>query len=127
MIFPLSQDWADQFGRDWISAWNSHNLDRICGHYASEVEFASPFVISLTGDPKGIIRGLPALRSYFQVALEKFPTLQFSPIFVCAGVSTITLIYHSVNNLIAAETMEIDGQGRVFRIYAQYSRKSKVS
>ena len=121
-LFPLSEEWADRFAREWIAAWNSHDLDRICSHYAADIEFTSPFVMSLAGNPDGTILTVPALREYFGRALERFPDLQFEHLFTCAGIRTVTVVYRSVNTLVAAETMELCTEGKVMRTFAQYSR-----
>lgn len=120
-LFPLSQEWADRFARDWISAWNSHDLDRICSHYAADIEFTSPFVVSLAESPDGTILSIPALRKYFAQALERFPDLHFEPMFTCAGIRTVTVVYRSINELVAAETMELCAEGKVMRAFAHYS------
>ena len=49
MIAPADIAAARAFARDWVAAWNSHDLDRILSHYAEDVEFRSPFVVALTG------------------------------------------------------------------------------
>jgi ketosteroid isomerase-like protein len=47
----------EQHGREWIAAWNAHDLDRILAHYAEDVEFRSPFVAKLMGRSDGLVRG----------------------------------------------------------------------
>lgn len=54
--------------------WNSHDLDRIMGHYSERIEFVSPFIVKLLGDPPGIVRGKEALRDYFSKGLANIPT-----------------------------------------------------
>lgn len=31
---PITQAFAQQFSREWIDAWNAHDLDRVLSHYA---------------------------------------------------------------------------------------------
>jgi len=121
ITFPITQEWAERFGREWIAAWNSHDLDRICSYYAADIEFTSPFVTGLTGDPDGSVIRIAALRRYFHSALEQFPALEFTYLFTCAGIRTITVVYSSIHSLTAAETMELCGEGKVVRTFAQYS------
>ena len=33
---------AKRFAREWIEAWNSHDLDAILSHYATDVVLTSP-------------------------------------------------------------------------------------
>jgi hypothetical protein len=121
ITFPITQQWAEDFGQEWIAAWNSHDLDRICSHYAADVEFTSPFVARLTENADGTITRLPNLRKYFSSALDRFPELTFDYFFTCAGIRTVTVVYRSVNGLTAAETMEFAPEGKVIRCFAQYT------
>ncbi len=34
---------AAAFAREWLAAWNSHDLERILSHYATGIVFLSPF------------------------------------------------------------------------------------
>ena len=53
------------FAREWLTAWNAHDLERILAHYSEDVELTSPFVAKLTGRSEGVLRGKAALRDYF--------------------------------------------------------------
>jgi ketosteroid isomerase-like protein len=118
----ISDDQAAAFGRAWLEAWNAHDLDRILGHYAEDVESRSPFVAKIAGEPSGVLKGRERLRPYFAEALRKFPDLRFRDLRAHAGVSSVTLTYRSVQDLYAAEVMVLDEAGRVVRVDAHYSR-----
>lgn len=62
---------------DWIESWNSRNLDRIMGHYDSQVVFEANTVVRRWGRPDGILRGTGELREHFRRGLEKAPELHF--------------------------------------------------
>ncbi|MGC3956938.1 MAG: nuclear transport factor 2 family protein [Verrucomicrobiota bacterium] len=106
---------------EWLAAWNAHDVERILAHYAEDVEFFSPFVAKLTGNPEGVLRGKAALRDYFTRGLAAYPTLKFEFIRLYPGVRSCVLEYRSVNDLRAAETMEFDGAGKVCRVQAHYA------
>ena len=36
---------ANLFAADWIDAWNSHDLERILGHYSDDFEMCSPLIV----------------------------------------------------------------------------------
>ena len=108
------------FAEDWYAAWNSHDLERIVGHYAKDVVFASPFLAALDESTGGELRGLDALRRYFALALRRYPRLRFEPIEMFAGARSVVLHYISVDGLLAAETMELDDHGLVVRALAHY-------
>ena len=37
----IDSTWAHEFAREWIAAWNSHDLELILSHYADDFEMAS--------------------------------------------------------------------------------------
>ncbi|MEP6572277.1 MAG: nuclear transport factor 2 family protein [Gemmatimonadota bacterium] len=116
----MDQTRADGIARAWIDAWNAHDLERILSHYSERVEFTSPFVTGITGDPTGTLRGKPALRAYFSRALETYPALQFKLLHALPGVSSVALHYESINALRAVEVMTIGSAGEVERVQVHY-------
>lgn len=118
----MTDEQAAAFAREWIEAWNSHDLDRILAHYDEHVEFRSPFVIAITGDPSGRLVGRERLRAYFAEALKRYPDLRFTLYHAFAGVSSVVLHYLSVKNLQAAEVMTLDAAGRAVRVDCHYSK-----
>jgi hypothetical protein len=117
----ISAERANAFARAWIDAWNAHDLTAILSHYADDVEFFSPFVVRVLNDPAGVIRGKAALAAYFSRGLERFPELHFELHRVLAGVQSVTLYYRSVDDLQAAEVMELDASGKVRRALCHYA------
>ena len=111
---------ADAFARDWIEAWNAHDLDRIMHHYAENVEFVSPLVTVLLGDPSGTVHGREALRAYVERGLAAYPNLAFRSAHALAGVGSVTITYESVGGRLSAEVMELDDAGMVRRVLAHY-------
>jgi len=118
----ITEEQAAAFGRDWVDAWNRHDLDAILAHYDEQVEFRSPFVAKIAGEPSGVLKGVARLRPYFAEALRKYPDLKFTELRALAGVSSLTLTYRSVLNLRAAEVMTLNDAGRVVRVECHYSR-----
>lgn len=117
----LTPEQARRFADEWFAAWNAHDLDAILGHYADDIAFSSPFVVALNDDPTGTIHGKETLRAYFHRALTAYPDLRFLPLHILSSVASVTLVYQSVKDLIAAEVMIFDADGRVSRVYAHYS------
>ena len=116
----LSEQQAQSFAEEWYAAWNSHDLEAMLGHYSDDVEFTSPFVVAIFGEPSGTIRGKEDLRAYFTRGLERFPELRFEPLDLLVGVDSVTLIYVSVEERRAAEVMTLGADGRVVRVLAHY-------
>ena len=119
----ITEQEAEKFAIDWIAAWNDHDLNRVMAHYKDDVEYFSMFVAKLTNDSSGRIKGKENVREYLSKGLVAYPELKFKFINVFVGVSSITLLYESVNNLIAAEVFELDSQGLVKRVQCHYSKK----
>jgi len=122
----LTEDEADAFVAEWMEAWNSHDLDRILGHYADDVEYYSPFIAQMAapGGPgsDGRLIGKAAVREYFAAALAKFDDLHFDPpVHVAVGAGSVSFVYRSVNDLTAVETLVFaPGSRIVARAHCHY-------
>ena len=101
----------DAFAREWETAWNSHDLDRILAHYAEDAVFRSMKAMRLVGT--GELRGKGALRAYWQAALDAQPDLHFDVISVFHGHGMMVITYLNQRNVLAAETLRFDASGRV--------------
>jgi hypothetical protein len=112
---------AKSFAREWIEAWNSHDLDSILSHYAADVVLTSPVAAKLLGDPRGTVEGATALRSYFQRGLETYPNLHFGLLEVMQGISSLVLCYINQKGSKTAEFMEFGQNGKIVRVVANYS------
>jgi hypothetical protein len=47
----ITQQQSERLARDWVEAWNRHDLDGIMAHYTDDVAFTSPFVAALANEP----------------------------------------------------------------------------
>ncbi|HKW35221.1 MAG TPA: nuclear transport factor 2 family protein [Candidatus Acidoferrum sp.] len=109
------------FAQEWIQAWNSHDLEAILSHYASDVTLTSPVAASLLNDPSGTVRGKEALRQYFRRGLEAYPNLTFELLDVLSGLSSVVLFYQNHKKTKTAEFMEFDKSEKVIKVVANYS------
>ncbi len=112
---------AQDFAIEWITAWNSHDLDRILSHYADDVEVTSPLVETVLGPGRVTVRGKEMLRIYWGAALAKYPDLRFKLYRAYAGSRSVVLHYQSIQALVGAECMELDSAGLVRRVLAHYA------
>ena len=117
----LTGEWVREFAADWVSAWNAHDLEAILAHYAEGVVLTSPVAARLLGDPAGNVRGKAAVRDYFSKGLEAFPNLKFELVDVMWGLSSVVLYYVNQRGTKTGEFMEIDGDGKVVRVVANYN------
>ena len=110
----------EEFSRQWIASWNSHDLDRIMDHYAESIDFTSPKIVKLFALEDGRIKDRSILREYFAKGLEAYPDLHFELYYVLEGVNSVVLYYRSVNNALAAEYMALNADGRIIEVKAHY-------
>lgn len=116
----ITEEKAQAFAKDWIAAWNTHDLTQIISHYDEGVEYHSMFVKKLIKDSSGTIVGKNHLKEYLGRGLQAYPNLKFQLLNVFTGISSIVLHYQSVNNLIAAETFEFNQKGLIRRVQCHY-------
>lgn len=115
----ISRERADEFARDWIDAWNSHDLERILAHYDDDFVMSSPRIAVVAGKPSGVLRGKGAIGAYWKKALALAPELRFELIGTFVGADCVVLHYHGVRGP-AAEVFFFDAGGRVVRSAASY-------
>ena len=120
MTEVLTDAAADAFVASWLAAWNAHDVDAITAHYADDVEYHSPFVAQLADGP-GHLKGLDAVRTYVTAALERYPDVHFDPpSLVGVGAHSLSMVYRSVNDLTAVETLVLGPDGKVTLALCHY-------
>ena len=117
----MTRDDAWKLANDWVTAWNTRDLDAIMAHYEDAVELTSPVAARLLGASDGKVAGKANLRAYFQRGLEAYPELHFHLEDVLWGVSSIVLYYTNQKGTRTAEFMELSAAGKVARVVANYN------
>jgi ketosteroid isomerase-like protein len=117
----LDQPFAEGFARDWLAAWNSHDLERILSHYTDSFEMSSPYITQLASEASGSIKGKDAVRAYWANALAQFPGLRFDLLDILLGVDSLTLYYEGAKGRPVAEVFHFDAAGKVSKAYAHYA------
>jgi predicted ester cyclase len=90
-------------------------------HYAEDVVLVSPVVARILCDPLGTVKGKDALRAYFKKGLEAYPNLKFDLLDMMWGLSSVVLYYVNQKGTKTGEFMEIDSNGKVVRVVANYN------
>lgn len=116
----IDKKFAEHFAKDWIDAWNSHDLDRILSHYSDQFEMSSPVIVQIAGEPSGTLKGKAAVGGYWAKALQLIPDLRFELLAILAGVNSITLYYKGARGL-AAEVFHFGSDQKVVKAYAHYA------
>ncbi len=115
----LDKAFVEHFARDWIDAWNSHDLARILAHYHDDFEMSSPFIVQIANEPSGTLKGKEAVGAYWSKALALIPNLRFELVTVLAGVHSLTLYYKGTRGM-SAEVFHFGPDRTVLRAFAHY-------
>jgi hypothetical protein len=117
----INKDWADRFARDWVDSWNAHDLEKVLVHYTWDIEMSSPFIVSLTGETSGTLKGKAQVAAYWRRALERVPDLHFElyQVFVC--MNSITIYYRALLGKLATEVLYFNPDGKAYKALAHYN------
>ena len=116
----MTREDAWSLAKDWVGAWNAHDLDLIMTHYDDAIELTSPVAAQLLGSSDGKVVGKANLRAYFQRGLEAYPELRFRLEDVLWGLSSVVLYYTNHKGTRTGEFMELSASGKVVRVVANY-------
>jgi hypothetical protein len=117
----LDKRFADEFSREWIESWNAHDLPRILGHYADDLEMSSPLIAQLVGQPSGFLKSKSAVAAYWRKALDLVPDLHFTLTNCFVGAESLVISYKSSLGRAAAETLVFNSERLVCRAFAHYA------
>lgn len=117
----ISKEKAQEIAHQWIQAWNEHKIDDMISLYSEDIVFTSPYVVEISGNQSGSIKGKKELRAYFVKALQEYPNLKFELLSVLIGVDIITILYKSVNDLPAAATISLDSDYKIVKYNCAFS------
>jgi predicted ester cyclase len=116
----VTREGAWNLAKQWVAAWNAHDLDLIMMHYDDAVELSSPVAAQLLSTSDGKVIGKANLRAYFQRGLSAYPELRFGLEDVLWGVNSVVLYYTNHKGTRTAEFMELSASGKVVRVVANY-------
>ncbi|MFN4023313.1 MAG: nuclear transport factor 2 family protein [Hyphomonas sp.] len=116
----LDRAFAEDFARDWLSAWNDRDIERILSHYGEEIIFHSPRISRVLGNEATSVFGKKALREYWTKALGLAPQLFFELDDILVGSDALTILYTNHREELVAETFVFGPEGKVVRSIAAY-------
>ena len=117
----ITPQFAEKFARDWVVAWNAHDLPRVLAHYTDDFEMSSPFIAQFAGEPSGKLKGKALVAAYWKAALERMPDLKFELDQVLVGASSVVVLYRRNGGRQAGEVFFFNDHGLVERAAANYA------
>jgi limonene-1,2-epoxide hydrolase len=106
----------------WFEAFNSHNLEKLLSLYDDEAEHFSPKLKIRHPETNGLVTGKNALRTWWQDAFDRLPTLHYKVTSLTANSDRVFMEYiRTVENeedMLVAEVLEIkEGNIVASRVY----------
>jgi len=106
----------------WFEAFNTKNLDNLLALYDDEAQHYSPKLKIHQPETKGLITGKDALRTWWQDAFDRLPTLHYKVTSLTANTDRVFMEYiRQVENeeeILVAEVLEIkEGKIITSRVY----------
>lgn len=117
----IDADFARRFAREWVQAWNDHDLDAILSHYAEDVVFHSPRIRVVTKRDVDFLFGKAELRAYWGQALSLLRDLFFEVDQVLVGSDALTILYTNERSQYVGETFIFNDAGKVARSVSAYT------
>jgi len=118
----MKKKFVRKFAKEWVEAWNSHDLNKILSHYESDFEMSSPVIKDIAKESSGKLKGIDAVKSYWSKALKMNPKLHFEIKNIFIGTNSIVLEYEGHRGL-SAETFTFNKNGKVIAASAHYESK----
>ena len=100
-------------GREWIAAWNSHDLERVLALYTDDAEMTSDKIQALGFEASGTLRGKDRLRAYWGKALAMLPNLRFDLIDTYVSPDSVVVFYQNEREPQICEYLRLDATGKI--------------
>lgn len=111
----------DEYVRDWINTWNSHDLDRIMFLYAKNYNMTSPRLMTVAGFQKGTLKGKDEAEIYWRKLLNHNPNLHFKLVDAFVGVSDYVIEYMDNDGNHFSEIFGFNQAGKISRSASNYA------
>jgi ketosteroid isomerase-like protein len=119
----MTKEFATAFARDWIEAWNSHDIEKILSHYSEDFTIETPMAIKLYPQSQGIVVGKSEVRKYWTIGLERSPDLKFKILDLLIGVNSLALyLFNTSSNKKSVEVMSFNSEKKVNKAIVSFSK-----
>jgi ketosteroid isomerase-like protein len=102
-------------GREWIAAWNSHDLERVLSLYAEDSEMTSDKIQALSFDASGTLRGKARIGAYWGKALALLPNLRFDLIDTYVSPDSLVVFYQNERGAKICEYLRLNAEGEIIQ------------
>ncbi|PJJ10555.1 SnoaL-like protein [Flavobacterium sp. 1] len=96
----------------WFEAFNNHNLEQLLSLYDDEAEHFSPKLKILKPETQGLLTGKEALRSWWQDAFDRLPSLHYKVTSLTANVDRVFMEYIRIadgdEDMLVAEVLVVN-------------------
>ncbi len=101
-------------GRDWVAAWNSHDLERVLALYSDDFEMTSDIIPTLGFDASGTLRGKENVRAYWAKGLSMMITpLRFELIDTYVSPDSMVVFYQNERGHKICEYLRLNAEGKI--------------
>ena len=98
--------------RQWLSAFNEHNLEKLLALYAQDAVHYSPKLKLRHPETNGLIKGKENLHAWWKDAFDRLPTLQYKATSLTANSEQVFMEYVRLvkgeESMLVAEVLEIN-------------------
>ena len=103
-----------QIAKLWLKAFNEHNLENLLALYDDNAEHFSPKLKIRKPETNGLIKGKAAMRTWWQDAFDRLPSLKYLEISITANDERVFMEYTRIvsgeENMNVAEMLEIKNE-----------------
>jgi ketosteroid isomerase-like protein len=104
-----------EMAREWIAAWNSHDLDQVLALYAEDFEMTSEHIVNFGFDASGTLRGKDRIRQYWARGLSLLPNLHFDLIDAYVSPDSIVVFYQNERGKKICEYLRLNAAGEIIQ------------
>jgi hypothetical protein len=109
---PDMNDSNLQIARQWLTAFNDHDLDKLLALYADDAVHYSPKLKLRYPETNGLIEGKANLQAWWKDAFIRLPTLQYKATSLTANSERVFMEYvrrvEGEADMLIAEVLEIE-------------------
>lgn len=80
-------------GREWIEAFNAHDVPRLVALYAPDAVHSSPKLRARSPETEGLVRGTEAIGAWWRDAIARTPSLRYELVSATANHSRVIVEY----------------------------------